>query len=239
MADIELSLPRVSDIRSAFKLKWVNGEYVTDKTGARVIELIGYSFIADEDHIFGKPNPEYVARELQWYESQSLYVKDIPGTVPAIWEHVASKDGRINSNYGWCIWSSDNHDQFRHALNQLLAYRETRRSIMIYTRPSMQFEYNDNGMSDFVCTNAVVYFIRDGRLNAVVQMRSNDVVFGYRNDRAWQLNVLEKLVEAYNTEIDAYQPDHVESKITVGDLIWSPASLHVYERHFRMIDDAS
>ena len=45
---------------------------------------------------------------------------------------------------------------------------------------------NCQGMSDFICTNAVSYMIRDDELISVVQMRSNDVVYGYKNDYAWQ-----------------------------------------------------
>ena len=66
--------------------------------------------IVDEIHNFSavyvKTTPkhtDYAKREIEWYESQSLYVKDIPGKVLKIWEMCADKDGKINSNYGWCI----------------------------------------------------------------------------------------------------------------------------------------
>jgi thymidylate synthase len=66
---------------------------------------------------------------------------------------------------------------------------------MIYTRPSMQFEYNRAGMSDFMCTNTVQYLIRGGNVHAIVNMRSNDVVFGYKNDYAWQNHVLHRVAK--------------------------------------------
>ena len=69
---------------------------------------------------------------------------------------------------------------------------------MIYTRPSIWMEYNEDGKNDFICTNAVTYYIRDNYLQSVVQMRSNDVVFGYKNDYAWQLYVLEQMAKDYN-----------------------------------------
>ena len=102
----------VSDIRQHF-IDELNAErFVTDKTGVKTIELVGANFVADEPLIFGAVNEDYVERELAWYKSKSLYVKDIPGKTPAIWEAVADKDGKINSNYGWCIWSDDNHGQY-------------------------------------------------------------------------------------------------------------------------------
>ena len=71
---------------------------------------------------------------------------------------------------------------------------------MIYTRPEIQEDYNQNGMSDFICTNTVQYFVRDDKLISFVNMRSNDVVFGYRNDRAWQLHVQEMLAKDLDVE---------------------------------------
>ena len=212
---------RVSDIRAAFKNLKKQGNYVTDKTGVKMLEIVGASFLADEDTIFGDVNWDYVNREIQWYESKSLKVADIPGKTPAIWEQVASEDGRINSNYGWCIYSQDNFSQYQNVLDELTDKPNSRRAVMIYTRPSMQYDYNDNGMSDFMCTNAVQYVVRDGAVHCIVQMRSNDVVFGYRNDRAWQDHVLQQLAGDLGIE--------------KGDIHWQVGSLHVYERHFDMV----
>ena len=90
--------------------------------------------------------------------------------------------------------------------------------------------YNENGKSDFICTNAVTYYIRDDKLHCVVQMRSNDVVFGYKNDYAWQLFVLEDMVRDYNDcKTDTYE------EITAGDIMWQVQNLHVYERHFHLV----
>jgi thymidylate synthase len=52
-------------------------------------------------------------------------------------------------------------------------------------------------------------------------MRSNDVVFGYRNDFAFQIHVLNMLAE--------------DLGLRVGDVHWNVGSLHVYERHFEMV----
>jgi thymidylate synthase len=86
-----------------------------------------------------------------------------------------------------------------------------------------------NGRSDFMCTNAVQYLIRNNKMHCVVQMRSNDVVFGYRNDRAWQKHVLDILIADYNRL--------TESNIEAGDIHWNVGSLHIYERHFKLVED--
>ncbi|AKU43690.1 thymidylate synthase [Citrobacter phage Merlin] len=219
----------VEDIRDELCYALESEQFVIDKTGAKTIEIIGASFIADEELIFGAVNNEYVERELEWYKSQSLFVKDIPGGTPSIWEQVSSKNGEINSNYGWAIWSDENCSQYNMCLGELGNNPDTRRAIMIYTRPSMQFDYNRDGMSDFMCTNTVQYLIRNKRVHAIVSMRSNDVVFGFRNDYAWQKYVLDKLVSDLN-EGDSSR------EYKAGDIIWNAGSLHVYERHFYLVD---
>ena len=217
----------IKDIQQHFRDALARGDFVTDKTGVKTIELIGASFLADQDAIFGDVNWDYVDREIAWYDCMSLKVADIPGGVPKIWQQVASKDGKINSNYGWCIYSEANRDQYWSVLLELIANPNSRRAVMIYTRPTMHEDYSRNGMSDFMCTNAVQYLVRHNKIHAVVQMRSNDVIFGYKNDRAWQHTVLHRLVLDVNEKANtAYE---------VGDIIWNVGSLHIYERHFNLI----
>ena len=100
---------------------------------------------------------------------------------------------------------------------------------MIYTRPDIQVDAFSNGMSDFICTNNVQYFIRNNQLITSVYMRSNDAVFGYNNDLAWQTHVRDKLIDDLETDTYIrYEP---------GPIYWNVGSLHVYERHFNHIED--
>lgn len=196
---------------------------MTNLVGSRTIEIVGANFIARDEALFGKVDWDYVHREEQWYDSQSLKVDDIPGGAPAVWKAIADKTtGEINSNYGWTTYSKENGEQYSKVLAELKKNPESRRAVIIYTRPSMWEDYNKGGRSDFMCTNAVQYMIRDGVLHACVQMRSNDAVLGYKNDRAWQHTVLSRLANDLN--------------VPVGDLFWSAGSLHVYERHFFLVD---
>lgn len=212
---------KVADIREQFKQLKAEEKYVTDKTGCKLLEIVGATFDADEETIFGPVNRDYVAREIAWYESMSRNVNDIPGGPPVVWAKCATKEGLINSNYGYLIWSEENHSQYENVLKELRAHPDSRRAVMIYTRPSIWNEYNADGMSDFICTNAVQYLIRNESLVAVVSMRSNDVIFGYRNDAAWQQHVHKKLAD--------------DLSLPVGRMIWNAGSLHVYQRHFDLI----
>jgi thymidylate synthase len=53
-------------------------------------------------------------------------------------------------------------------------------------------------------------------------MRSNDAWAGFRNDLAWQKEVLRRL--------------SVELQIEAGDITWQVGSLHVYDRQFYLVD---
>lgn len=213
----------VKDIREMFKSAYQKQEFTVDRTGAKTIEILGATFIADEDHIIRTPSYEYIERELEWYESMSRFVDDIPGVTPGIWKSIADKDGKINSNYGWCIWSSENFDQYSNVRNELMANPDSRRATMIYNRPSMHYDFAANGMNDFMCTFANSFFIRNNKLVSHYIMRSNDSVFGYNNDYAWARHVQNMLAD----ELD----------VAVGDLIWTVSNIHVYERHFNLIEE--
>lgn len=226
---------KVKDIREYFVAALLNKAFTTDKTGQKTIELIGANFIADETAIFGSVNHDYVMAELDWYKSKSTNINDIyeDRDPPAAWQYAADKYGNINSNYGALIWSPKFYSQYYQALTELTTNKDTRRAIMIYNRPSMWEEYNEGGKSDFICTNAVTYYIRDGKIHAVVQMRSNDVVYGYKNDFAWQYHVMEQLRRDYNRHRMAQGVP--EEQVETGNIYWQVQNLHVYERHFDLV----
>ena len=191
-----------------------------------MLEIIGSSFIADEPAIFGIPNEDYIKREIEWYESQSLAVCDIPGETPQIWNQISDTYGVVNSNYGYLIYSERNGYQYKNVLDTLRNDPGSRQATMVYTRPSIHTDAFLRGRQDFICTNAVNYFLRDNQLHAVVQMRSNDIMFGYRNDYAWQDYTLNNLVTELNYEGNQY---------IKGTITWQAASLHLYERHFKYV----
>lgn len=213
----------VDDIRQYFIQELRDENFTVDRTNSKTIELIGASFIADEEAIFGEPNVPYIDAELDWYLGCSTNINDIryKDEPPTAWQYAANKYGEINSNYGKLIFDDKYYRQFDNVINELNHEPDSRRAVMIYNRPSIWTEFDENGKNDFICTNAVSYYIRDNRLQSVVQMRSNDVVFGYKNDYAWQRYVMNMVANEVDCE--------------VGSLIWQVQNLHVYERHFDLV----
>lgn len=185
-----------------------------------MLELTGASFLADSPAIFGKPNAAYVEAELAWYLRESGTINDLQ-PCPAIWTQVAGPDGSINSHYGVLAYGAANGEQMHRVRQELLRDPASRRAVAIYTNPRMHDQATVMGRSDFVCTNAVQYLIRRGALETVVQMRSNDVVYGYRNDWAWQQYVATRLASSLG--------------LPLGPMTWQAGSLHVYPRHIHLV----
>lgn len=221
------------DIKNLLIEKYKNNDFRITKNGVKTIELQGIQFIADKDYIIREPNYEYAEREIQWYESQSLNVYDIKGDVPTIWKQVADINGEINSNYGWMIFSKENGSQYKNCLWSLVNDTSTRQGVMIYNRPEMQQDWNKNHKYDFCCTFAVQYFLNpvgnNYELSTFVLMRSNDAVFGYDNDVIWQNYVRDKLARDLSEKLN--------KDIIIKDIIWYASSLHVYERHFKFLEN--
>jgi|TARA_R110000782_G_scaffold47500_2_gene104423 thymidylate synthase len=214
----------VNDVRQHFINELESEAFTIDKTGQKTIEMLGASFVANESSIFGTPNQEYIDREIDWYLSGSTNINDIyddDRDPPAAWQYSANRHGEINSNYGHLIFDYKYYNQYDSVLDELSFNKDSRRASMIYQRPSIWSEYRENDKNDFICTNAVTYYIRNDTLHSVVQMRSNDVVYGYKNDYAWQTYVLAQLSK--------------DLKVPVGDIVWQVQNLHVYERHFDLV----
>jgi len=228
-------LNSVKDVREFFIAELKDEAFTIDKTGQKTIEMLGANFIASEPAIFGTPNQEYIDAEIKWYESESTNINDIygvDGNPPAAWQYSANDNGEINSNYGHLVFGYKYFRQFHRAFDELWDNPDSRRAQMIYNRPSIWVEFDEGGKNDFICTNAQTFYIRDNILHMVSQMRSNDVVYGYKNDYAWAQYLMDKFVSNWN-EMAEVTGEHGE--IEKGMLTWQVMNLHVYERHFNLV----
>lgn len=215
----------VSDIRNTLQTMYNNKQFITDKTGCKTIQILGASFIADEPTIFSEVNQDYIDAEINWYKLGSTNIHDIDyDPTPAAWQYTADNNGEINSNYGRLIYSPIYYNQYVNAKEELQRNINSRRATMVYTRPSIWEEYQDNGKNDFICTNAVSFYINSlsSKVDCVVQMRSNDAVYGYKNDYAWHKYILDKLSDDLGYDS--------------GVIYWQVQNLHIYERHFKHLE---
>lgn len=209
-------------------------DFVIDKTGCKIVEIlaprieIDLSKVDEEfvDFNSRKSPRQYCELEKYWYGTESLNIKDVNSVTT--WNNICDDNNQINSNYGYLVYSKGNFSQFTHCLNKLIEDKDTRQAIIIYTRPSIQVEWNDLGCCDFICTNFQHFFIRNGKLHCITSMRSNDSIFGTFNDIPWFItvynNMYDKLIKTY-------------PNLEKGNFIFIPNSFHAYEKHFDKIKE--
>ena len=173
-------------------------------------------------HIFRDVPMSYLEKEHKWYMSQDLSIKGWMDDIK-IWQFCASKDDKqeINSNYGWCVFSEANGNQYENCLKKLQADPNSREAMLIYTRPSIHHDAVENGKHDFICTNYSHFFIRNNRLEMIHSQRSADGCTGVPFDFAWSCFVYQMLYE----ELRHTYPD-----LKVGLIHYHIDSLHIYER---------
>jgi thymidylate synthase len=209
---------KVEQVREMFKESLCKPSLFHDDG---MLELTAISFTADEDVIFGTRDSDYIKKEMDWYDSQSLSIDDMLPPIPKIWEQIASDEGYINSNYGWCLFSEANGLQYQACMRELEKKPLSRRAVMIYTRPTMHTDYKKDSMNDFICTNTVQLLIRNNKLQYIVNMRSCDAVYGYKNDIAWHQRIQAKA--------------SLQLNVPPGDITYQVGSLHIYPRHFDLV----
>jgi len=195
-------------------------------------EILNAYICFDPFQQLNRAKQSYVDAELAWYKSMERNIKAHPIIEKnPIWQGCAAPDGSVNSNYGWCIFSQENYAQYNCAVNSLLKDPCTRQSVCTYIRPEIQM-YHDDGVHanhDFICTFCTHHFIREGKLEYIVYMRSNDIEFGTPYDLAWHQYVFKNM---WNDLVVAGEriDNPIFKFLSPGKIHWYASSLHKYEK---------
>lgn len=175
-----------------------------------------------------KLNVRYAIEEFLWYIRANKYDDSIEKHA-SMWKKLQQEDGSYFSNYGQYIFSSftpDGITPFRFAFEQLKRNAGSRRAAIPLLRRDHCFHEN----TDMVCTFAIQWFIRNNSLNMIVNMRSNDAVWGLTND-AFCFVGLHKLMLIALQNSDEYE----YMNLRLGTYSHIANTLHVYERHYEMV----
>lgn len=148
-----------------------------------------------------------------------------------------SDDGKtLNSAYGHRMrrmWfratGSDEHSstmtQWEACLRTLIADPDSRRAIMLINLPGDEVKAAIMGSKDVPCTLSLQFFIRDGKLDLHVHMRSNDVIWGLTYD-LFSFTLFQECMLLDLKELPQFK------KLELGTYYHTAGSLHLYERHF-------
>ncbi len=159
---------------------------------------------------FRKWNLTYANREWEWYLSGNPSAKEISKFAP-IWKNHMDEKGNVRSNYGW-QWNRKN--SLSKVINKLKNDKNTRQAVLsIYDSKEID-TYN----FDTPCTNSIHFQIVENKLCMTVNMRSNDLWYGFCNDQ-YCFSKLQELVS-------------LELNIEVGWYYHFASNLHLYDRNF-------
>ena len=169
---------------------------------------------------------KYCVAEFAWYFAGR---NDADFIIPhaKFWDSIKNDDGTINSSYGYLLFNKTNEHnltQYNWAISQLKEDKDTRQAVMHLNLPMHQYFYN----KDFVCTMSCQAMIRDNKLHFSVNMRSNDAILGLPTDIAFFCVLQQQML----FHLKQYYPN-----LKLGTYAHHVGSLHVYEKHFKLIDE--
>jgi len=153
--------------------------------------------------------------EFCWHASASRELAPLEYYAPR-WR-AFSEDGFLvgGSCYGYRIFGSDEErpSQWERVKAILRSDISSRRAVLYFgdsTVPNPQAK-------DVPCANTAQFLVRDGRLNAIVSMRSNDAMWGLPYD-IFVFTMIQELLSC-------------ELQIPLGQYCHFAASMHLYENH--------
>jgi thymidylate synthase len=149
--------------------------------------------------------------EFLWYLAQTDDFEFIKYYAPRYSDYVKVENGRVPAAYGPRLFAWDGIDQVSQVI-QVLQRRPWSKQAVIQL-----FDRKDlaAGLPDIPCTCSVQFLCRDGRLDAITMMRSNDAVRGLPHD-IFAFTMLQELIaRTLSVELGIYRH-------------WV-SSLHIYE----------
>lgn len=206
-----------------------NPDYISAPRNLKIKECLGASF--------GIRNPRaripyisqrkfsitYMIAELLWYLSGDNSTEWI-ANYSSFWRNISDDGVTANSAYGARIFKSHPWiaegvlNQWEYVKEELSRDPDSRRAVIHIRTPSDSV----HAKLDVPCTLTLQFFIRDGCMHLMVNMRSSDIILGIAYDIPAFTLMQELLAMELGLELGTYM--HVSN------------SLHIYEKHFPMCE---
>ena len=155
----------------------------------------------------------YLCAELTWYmlaRNDVAFINPFAG----LWGRISDDGVTSYSAYGDIVFKRHGFNQIDKIIELLAKDPSSRRAVVNFNVPNI----NVIKTKDEICTIALQFIIRDGKLNCTGIMRSNDIWYGLPYD------------VVFFTEIQKYIAHRLN--IPVGTYIHDVISLHCYERNY-------
>lgn len=155
----------------------------------------------------------YLCAELTWYmlaRNDVAFINPFAG----MWGRISDDGVTSYSAYGDIVFKRHGFDQVDKIIELLATDKDSRRAVINFNVPNP----NVIETKDEICTIALQFYIRDGKLNCTGIMRSNDIWYGLPYDVVFFTELQKYIAHRLNVEVGTYVHDVV--------------SLHCYERNY-------
>ena len=205
-------------------------EYESAPRNQNIKEVIGASFTIEDPRcripftVGRKFSMSYMVAELVWYLSGNNSTEWISNH-SGFWKNISDDGVTANSAYGARLFRPNEKiaggrlTQIDYILDELRRDSDSRRAVLHIRVPDDSID----AKLDVPCTLALQFFIRDGKLHQVANMRSSDLIFGIAYDIPAFTLFQEMIANELGVGLGSYT--HVSN------------SLHIYERHFEMAEE--
>ncbi|MDF2958421.1 MAG: ThyA [Paenibacillus sp.] len=193
-----------------------------DRTGTGTISVFGRQMRVDLSQGFPllttkKLHVRSIFHELLWFLSGDTNIRYLQENKVTIWDEWADEKGDLGPVYGsqWRSWPAPDGrhiDQISQVIEQIKRNPDSRRHLVVAWNPA-----EVDNMALPPCHYAFQFYVADGKLSCLFNMRSVDTFLGLPFNLASY---------ALLTHMMAQQCD-----LGVGDLIWTGGDVHLYMNH--------
>jgi thymidylate synthase len=210
-----------------------NGLYISNGTK----ELVNVSFsLNDPKKCYNslkdrKLNLDYPLTEFIWYITGDKTVDEIK-EYAKLWDRIKDDNGEVESNYGYYLFCQniisleEVMSQWDWCLNELYENSSSRRCIFNILQPYHKIKNS----KDLPCTSTLQFIVRNNKLHLIVNMRSQDFIYGWCNDIACFALIQQMFAHDLSEKFDEFE------NLSLGRLFLNVGSLHIYEKHYRFLD---
>ncbi|MBE1446578.1 thymidylate synthase [Paenibacillus sp. OAS669] len=199
-----------------------NGVEKTDRTGTGTLSVFGRQMRCDLSQGFPllttkKLHIRSIFHELLWFLSGNTNIGYLRENKVTIWDEWADENGDLGPVYGsqWRSWPAPDGrhiDQISQVVEQIKRNPDSRRHLVVAWNPA-----EVDKMALPPCHYAFQFYVADGKLSCMFQMRSVDTFLGLPFNLASY---------ALLTHMIAQQCD-----LEPGELVWTGGDVHLYLNH--------
>ncbi|KPV55133.1 thymidylate synthase [Paenibacillus sp. A3] len=204
-----------------------NGVRKEDRTGTGTISVFGRQLRFDLSEGFPllttkKLHIRSILHELLWFLSGDTNIRYLQENGVTIWDEWADENGNLGPVYGsqWRSWPAPDGrsiDQIAKLVEQIKRNPDSRRHLVSAWNPA-----EVDNMALPPCHYAFQFYVADGKLSCLFNMRSVDTFLGL------PFNIASY---AFLTHMVAQQCD-----LQPGELIWTGGDVHIYANHVEQVN---